>query len=314
MSFTPETTATLTAGMPTYFDPKALDYLKPKRHFGELTTAKVIPDNSGKIVSWLRYTKVAGNTSALTEGTAPNSKAMTTSAITATLSAWSEFSVLEDFFVKTVVDDALKNVAGVLMDAGLDTIDLLVRNQITAGGTNFFANGNTALTQIGADDTLDMTDIRKVQRDLENGNVPTFGDGFYHSVIHPSQKYDLLALTAAGEWNDIHKYTNARPAMKGELGDAYGIRFMSSTNCLTTTSGTSVSTTAYYGAVAGKDAIASASLKTGGGRPVKFQGRLPLSLDNPAMQFHMMSVKIPFLVPKVLEQVRIMSLVSSATQ
>ena len=316
MSFTPETTTTLSAGMPTYFDPEVLSVLRPSRHFGELTTRKNIPENAGKIISFLRYTRAAGSTTALTEGTAPNSSALTTSAITATLSAWGRFHVLEDFVVKTVVDDAVKNAQKELMDTGLDTIDLLIRNQITAGGTNFFANGKSALTGIASGDTLDMTDIRKVQRALENGNVPYFKEGRYHAVIHPYQKYDLAALTAAGEWNDIHKYTDAQKSMlmDGEMGEAYNIRFMVSTNCLTTATGTSAGTTAYYGAVAGRDAIASVSLKSGGGRPVSYVKEPEVTLDDPIKQFWIVSLKIPFLVPKVLEQARVYNLVSAATQ
>lgn len=316
MSFTPETTTTLSAGMPTYFDPEVLDVLRPARHFGELTTRKSIPENAGKTISFLRYTRIPGSTTALTEGTAPNSTALTTSAITATLSAWAGFVVLEDFVVKTVVDPVVVNTQKELMDSGLNIIDLLVRNQITAGGTNFFVNGKSALTGIASGDTLDMTDIRKVLRTLENANVPKFKENRYHAVIHPYQKYDLTALTAAGEWNDIHKYTDAQKAMamQDEMGEAYNIRFMVSTNCLTTTSGTSAATTAYYGAVAGRDAIASVSLKSGGGKPVKFIAEPTLSLDDPAKQFWIASVKIPFLVPKVLEQSRVISLISAATQ
>lgn len=315
MSFTPETTSTLTAGMPTYFDPEVLSVLRPRRHFGELTTSKIIPENMGKIVSWTRYSKLGSNTTALTEGTSPNSTAQTTTAVTAQLSAWAHFSVIEDFLVKTVADDVIKHAHYELMDDGFNIIDLLTRNAITAGGTNYFANGKAALTGIATGDTLAMTDVRKVLRVMERAFVPYFKENRYHAIIHPDQKYDLLTLTAAGNWNDIYKYTDAQKAMAmdDEMGEAYNIRFMVSTNCLTTATGTSASTTAFYGAVAGKDALASVSLKSGGGRPQRFAQEPTVSTQDPGKQFWTLSVKIPFFVPKVLEAARVINIVSAAT-
>ena len=313
MTLTPETTTTLSAGLATYFDPKVLKTLEPKREHANLCTPKVVPENAGKTVSFLTYSRLSGSTTALTEGTSPSSTAMTTTATTATMSAWAACSEIEDFVVGTVCDDVVANVQKRLAECGLNVIDLLIRNAITAGSTKQYASAAGALSAIDDSDNIDMGEIRLALRTMETAFADPMSDGFFHCVIHPYQKYDLLAQTATGEWNDIHKYTEASPLKTAELGTAYGVKFYGSSNVYTTTSGTSASHTAYYAALAGRDGIASISLKRGGGQIQKFYKEPQFGVADPGAQFHMAGIKIPFFVPKVINASEVLSIVTGAT-
>jgi hypothetical protein len=53
-----------------------------------------------------------------------------------------------------------------------------------------------------------------------------FSGGEYMGLIHPATEYDLMSESTAGGWLDVNKYTSATPAMKGEVGKLWNIRFM----------------------------------------------------------------------------------------
>jgi N4-gp56 family major capsid protein len=298
--------------MPTYFSADVLKVLRPRLEFQNLSTKINLPENAGDTISLLKYTRMAGSTTALTEGTPTSGATLTTTATTAEVSSWAQFITLTDESVRCVVDNVVKNASEELLQQGMDTIDLLYRNAATAA-TKVYAAAVTALTGIVATSVMSMTDVRKMERRLDTAMASKFSDGFYRWIIHPYQKYDLLSATAVGEWNDIKKYTESGFAKNAEIGNAYGFRFYVSQNAYTTTSGTSASNTAYYSAVAGAEAIAGITMK-GGGAPKKYYSPPQHSVADPNKNLHLISVNIPFLVPKIISSTAIYAYVSGATQ
>lgn len=309
------TLSTLTALAATFYDKKALSVLRPNLKFQELTMAKNIPQNSGNVVQFFRYTRVPGVTTAVTEGTVKNGTALTTSTVTAQLASYYDYTVMSDLIDLLGIDDAVESAVTEMAKMGADTYDLLIREAITAGATNHFANGNTALTQIGVDDIMKMVELRKVNRKLKAANVPEFSDGWYRILIHPHQEYDLKALTTVGEFNDIHKYTNNEPLLRGEVGRAEGFKIMVSTNVKTTTTGTSASATAYYAAASGDMSTATIGVGKGAGKPYTFISKPGEGgVFDPGRQYWTIVFKIDALAVKVLEAARIYNVITGATQ
>lgn len=313
MTLTPETTSTLSAGMPTYFDPKVIKTLEPRREMANLCTTKVIPANRGKIVSFLTYARISADPTALPEGTSPSSTALTTSAVTCQLSAWARAVEIEDFVVGTVVDPVVENTQLRLAEAGLDTIDILIRNEITANATAIYTGSVTALSAISSATTMSMGDVRKAVATLESNFADPMSDGYYHLVIHPYQKYDLMSATAVTEFHDIFKFTDTSPVKKAEIGTVYNTKVFMSQNVKTTTSGTSASARAVYAAIAGADALAQVSLKKGGGLIEKFYQEPQFGVADPGKQFHMVGVKIPFFVPKIIRPASIRQIITGSS-
>jgi N4-gp56 family major capsid protein len=284
--------------------------------FDKLTIPKTIPRNFGKTITFNRYTREAGITAALTEGTTPDSSQRTTTQVTASVSGYGDYYVVSDLLELTAIDDQVQSMIKTSAHQAADTLDLLIRNAITADATDFFANANTALSDIGSDDVMTLSDARKILRTLENSNVPRFSDGFYRAIIHPFQKFDVLNATAVTEWHDVVKYTNnVNRAFRGELGEAYGIRFMGTTNVFNTTTGTSANATAYYAAVAGDEGVASISVTQGSGKPKMFRGKAgEHGIEDPLQQKIVVGWKVLAYVAKVLESARVINWITGATQ
>lgn len=313
---TPDTTSTLSNLMSTFYDKKLLAILTPQLIYDKLTVEKVIPENAGKSVIWNRFTREAGTTTAFTEGTVPDSSQRTTTQVSTTVAGYGDYYVISDLLKRTATDDELAAMLKTCAHQAKDTIDLLIRNACTAGGTSFFANGNTALTGIGNDDVATMSDLRKIVRQLEGNDVPQFEDGFYHAIIHPHQKYDITNTTAVAEWHDISKYTDlgVKNIYRGELGSAYGVRIMMTSNVFKTTTGTSASATAYYAHVAGDEAVARVSVTEGGGTPKMFRHEPGKGgLSDPLGQLWTVGWTIPTFASKVLEATRIYNWITGAT-
>jgi N4-gp56 family major capsid protein len=87
-------------------------------------------------------------------------------------------------------------------------------------------------------------------------------DGYYVGIIHPAAAATLEADTTWASWN---QYTNPQAMYKGEIGRVEGVRFVDSTLCYTTTSGTASSgtTTAYFTYIFGKGAYGVADIDGG---------------------------------------------------
>ena len=67
--------------------------------------------------------------------------------------------------------------------------------------------------------------MEQIVTEFEAGNVPKFDDGFYHAIIHPFSKYDIMHDP---RWRDPHKYVDTQNLYAGELGEIAGVRFMQS--------------------------------------------------------------------------------------
>lgn len=101
-----------------------------------------------------------------------------------------------------------------------------------AAGTNvlYAGTGNAATADVAAGDVILGLNIKRAVALLEGDNVPRFGDGTYHAIVHPYVKFDIQVDDDTGGWMDANKYAQTTALLRGEIGQYAGVRFVVSSN------------------------------------------------------------------------------------
>lgn len=79
----------------------------------------------------------------------------------------------------------------------------------------------------GAGGTVEQNIINVVTA-MKKADVPTFPDGYYHTLISPGDAAKVMASTAIAGWSDAMKYASAESLLNGEIGRYRGMRFIES--------------------------------------------------------------------------------------
>lgn len=186
-----------------------------------------IPRRSGLVANFRKFGALTLATTPLTEGTTPAGNSQAVTAVTATAAQYGDFLTVSDVLSIAGIDDSVVQAVEQLGEQAGQTIHRLVQTELGANSTVRYASTAVSRVTVAAGMNFVVAEVRKAVRDLENSNVPKFGDGFYHGAITPSQKYDLIADPA---FQDLYRYTNSRPLSENEVGEVYGARLMVTTD------------------------------------------------------------------------------------
>ena len=243
---TVNTIGTITAENRTFYERALIERLLPELHAYNDAQKSVLPHNSGTTVNWRKFSSLAIPTTALTEGTTPDGKSLSVTAVTATAQQYGDFVVISDLLAKTGIDKVMTEGAVLCGEQAALKIDSVILAAMSAGATNVtLASGETKLTSAR---------VRKIVLELKKKNARRFPDGYFHAIISPAQAYELMGETNSG-WIDAAKYGSIKKLLKGELGELHGVRFMESTNV--------VNTAYIYGA----DSYGVVDMEGGAGKP-----------------------------------------------
>lgn len=109
-----------------------------------------------------------------------------------------------------------------------DSLDILVRDVLSAGTNVRYANGKTSTGTVNAQDTIKSSDIRYIVSKLRgNAAVAKRGEDYWCG-IHPDVSHDLRSETGAGSWRDSHLYAAPGVFWPGEIGRYEGCFFVES--------------------------------------------------------------------------------------
>lgn len=246
------TNVVATSGLPNavgiYYDRRLLSRLELKLYFDKFGQKRKLPKGSARDVTFTRYSNLSAITSALSDGTVPSGDTLQSTQITARPTQYGNYVALSDMLILEAIDPIIKNAMDVLgYQAGL-SLDTIIRNTLDGNMTNQFANG--AVSEVTTSAVCNMVEFRKAAKALKLLGVDEIDD-CYGSLIHPATEFDLLSETNVGGFLDITKYTSAEPAKKGEIGKAFGVRFMRAPNVKTGTGASSAVT--YHNWVFGQE-------------------------------------------------------------
>jgi N4-gp56 family major capsid protein len=213
-----------------------------------------IPDMS---VTTNSGTETPGTAPWLTEGTAPTAEALSF--------GYEEFSAYQAGRRVEITDLALDgnplDLASVAAEKvalnAKQTIDEYVGRKLAAGTNVLYAGtGNVARLDLSGTDVVNGRLLRRAKQSMVGDNIPKFGDGSYHSIVHPDVVFDIEDDTDIGGWIDADRYSGSTKLLSGELGKYAGIRFMESSNARVFAAGAGDASDVYSTAILGPEAYA----------------------------------------------------------
>lgn len=264
-TYTGSQTTINSASMYHFFRRAALETLEANLVMAPLGMVQDLPKGFGKTVKFIRYPNLALVTGTLTEGTMPAAVALSSGSVTAAVSQYGRVVQLSDLAGLSAADDIEKAIRERVAYNAARSLDRLILTHLksAASASNIWANGTAASAVSTALCALDFLTAAITFR--KNDVQPAKGEDFV-AVVHPAVAYDIMSETTANAcWADVHKYTNNKPILNGEIGRLYGVRVVESSQIITGADGKS-SATLYYNMALGKDAFATTTLGSGGGK------------------------------------------------
>lgn len=287
----------------SFLEKRFLERLTRELVLNQFGKKKSVPSGGGTVIKWNRWTNPSANTTALSDGVSPDGLSLTSTSVSATLAQYGQFATTSDQLQLIAINDTMEDMAELLSYGAALSLDTLTRNELDANGTQKYAdwgsNSSKANVESGTD-KMRSDELKYVLKALRVANVPTFEDGLYRGVIHPIMEADLLSESAAGTF--IYQVAGQpygqKLAEKGEIGTAFGIKLIRSTNIRAD----STSTNTYGNIFIGKDAFGTVDIE-GAGLKTIVKPLGSAGTEDPLDQRATVGYKMWF-VPKVLEALR----------
>lgn len=271
----------------------------------------------GKSIIFNRLTPLALVSTALTEATNPAEVAMTSTQVTATLAEYGAYTTVGSLFKMTSIDEDLKEHIDVHGQNAGESIDNLIRLELSANATRQLVSTQAAVSSTSATHTSDVItglEIRKAVRTLKLNKAPRFAGAMYRGVISPQVAMDLMG---ASEWLDAHRYTTSDAIERGVIGKLHGVEFVETNQpTVNYSGGFSTSTTdvanVYETYIFGRGGYAMVSLNSFTAPKIYVKNPGASDTSNPLDLYSTVGWKMPFAV-KTLNSNWIVKILSGAT-
>lgn len=258
MAYAPADNITTLSGLNhvsvTYYNKTGLDTLQKNFRYASLCEPEVLPLRNGTTVQWFRYTELAANTTAATEGALPTGLTLQSSTVSASVVQYADYINLSDLLVDVAIDPIVNNAAERLgYRLGL-SVDTIVRTE--------FESVNSSVDEDPVGSYLSASDFRRIRALLAGADVQPKMGNYFQALAHPYAVYDLVNDPTAGGFIEMHKYTRPENLEtmqdRGLVGRVGACEIWESTNVAT--SGSSP-TTKYHVTVVGKGACGIVDLQ-----------------------------------------------------
>ena len=288
----------------SFLEKKFLERLVKELHLNKFGKKKSVPAHGGTVIKWNRWTNPTANTTALSDGVSPDGLSLTSTSVSATLAQYGQFVSTSDELQLIAINDTLEDAGELLGYGAALSLDTLARNELDANGTQRYAdagnNSSKANVESGTD-KMRSDELKIVLKAMRVADVPAFEDGLYRGIIHPLMEFDLLSETATSTFIVLMQNSitgGAKIAERGEIGTAFGIKLLRSTNIRAD----ATSTNTYGNIFLGRDAYGTVDIENAGlkmiAKPLGSAGT-----EDPLNQRATIGYKMWY-VPKVLEAVR----------
>ena len=231
-------TDALSPTMKTFYDTELLENAREKLIFQQLGRKQALPAKHGKVVEWRKWNTLPA-VEKLQEGVIPEGKKLGMTSMTVPIDQYGMYVTISDQLELHAVDDAILGATEEVGASAGESYDKLVRAVLMTGANVMFADiydadgkyMSTPETRselvAGKANIAYLTPkmVNKVVTALKKNKVPTFANGKYVAVIHPSVAEDLRESNA---WIEYHKYGATTELFNGEIGELHGVRFIES--------------------------------------------------------------------------------------
>jgi N4-gp56 family major capsid protein len=220
-------------------------------------------DSATDSLMWVDVPDLPINTTALTEGTRPDKRALTMGTVTLSTVQYGDLVAITDV-AKLLSPVEIVGIASEhISRQAAESLDKVARDEIALGGTAHFGSVDHTTRA-----TLDNTDFLTVdgvgglnylRAKMFKAKVPPFADGFYRLYVSPGQALDLRQ---DDDFKTAYQYVDNMPLIKGEVGSIAGFRVIEVVNAPTVSNGSITVTIAIaVGAIKGWGAGALQSLQ-----------------------------------------------------
>lgn len=217
----------LSAEMKEFYSQYLIKDVGPALLHAQFLDEEKLPKNHGRTIEWRKWEDFEKQTTPVVEGITPAPMKLSVNPLRAEISQYIGWVLLTDQVQLLTVDNTLVEYTEKLSQNAKLSLDTITREKIIAGCTNMvFAGGATDIDGVTATSYITPNDVAKMATLLRNNNAPTFADGSYVAIIHPSVAYDLMTNE---RWIDVVKYAATTQIFSGEIGKLYGVRFVQST-------------------------------------------------------------------------------------
>lgn len=221
----------LTAEQAEFYNRTMLERLKPELFFMKYGEKKNIPKHNGAVTSFRRLNSLAVSTTSITEGVTPDGVNLDITKISATVSEYGNWTKISEFINMVGLDPLLTEAAELMGENAGESMDIIVRDIISAGTNVLYANGKGSRGTINTTDKITALDILKARRALKRNKIKTIavpgGGKGYLAFIHTDVATDLMQTQ---EWKDQNTYVDTKNREEGILGKLYGIYFLEADN------------------------------------------------------------------------------------
>jgi len=216
----------LTAEQHTYYQDAMLERLIPELVWTKFGEKKNIPKRKGATTNFRRLNSLNVVTTALTEGVTPDGVDLNITAINAVVKEYGNWTKISEFINLAGYDPLMTEVAELMGENAGESIDVIVRDVLSAGTNVMYAGGKTSRATIAASDKITALDILKARRTLKRNKVKPIrlpnGGTDYVALVHTDVAMDLMQLD---EWKKANVENATSDFRDGSIGRLYGIRF-----------------------------------------------------------------------------------------
>ena len=253
------TAAGVTADLQTYFSKKLQRQAKFETVLDQFGYIEKIPSASSKTISFTKYADLAVTTTALTEGVAPDSVALSSSAITAVIDQLGFVIKLTDLAELTPKHPVVQKTLELLGTQAARSRDAKIEAVLAAGTNVSYPASRAGRVNIVAGDILTFAQVMTAVAGLRTNGATEFEDGNFVCAISPTTEMNLMKDSAFRDAAIRNGLGNKSEMYKGQIATYAGVRFVR-TNTIPIITGSTVP--GYPSYLFGKDAYAVTDLQT----------------------------------------------------
>lgn len=235
------TTTEVASGVNNFYDRTMLKAARPLLVHLKWGQVKDLPRNNSLVIKFRRYSLLAANTTALSEGVTPSGVQLATTDVSSTVAQYGDYVSLSDVLTFSTLDPVLTETADLLGQQAGNSLDQICRDVLVAGTTVQYASSASSNGTVTASMKLNRQEIREAVRTLQGNDARPITrmvnatDGFntspigacYIGIITENTLYDLKNETG---FVPVEEYSSQKDVMEGEVGKMDNVRFIMTTN------------------------------------------------------------------------------------
>lgn len=212
-----------------YYDKVLLTVLRQTEFgFDKFSQKKSIPTGNGRTVNFRKLGKLAPALTPLTEGVTPDGNVASKTNITGTVEQYGDYMAFSDRVDFEEIDPILEGYAVEQGHQAKETLDIIVREILSAGTNVFYANGRLSRATVAAGDVFTIRDARKIVRFFKKNFIKPVAGNDYAAFVSPDTAFDIMDDP---DFEKAMNYgQNVKPMMDNEIGRIFQVRYFEVNN------------------------------------------------------------------------------------